>query len=138
MASTTAPVLLQTVITVCFRTECFTEIRKNYYKVLIPLHRRIQPIMFGGSKPPISVWVGLMPNAQRADSGGVVLGEGAANGIGGGASAAKRFSCILEVQNGLSWNLLGANLRGRHGPIAPLPLNPSMYLFGIQCSTVPV
>jgi len=89
MASTTAPVLLQTVITVCFRTECFTEIRKNYYKVLVPLHRQIQPIMFGGAKPPISVWVGPMPKGPRA--GEWCLGKGLPAGLGAEPRPLKGF-----------------------------------------------
>jgi len=40
------------------------------------------------------------------------------SGVGGGAPAAKRFSCILEEPDSLSWNLLGAKFGG-HGPLPP-------------------
>ena len=38
-----------------------------------PTHRQIHPIMLGAARPPILD----QGEAQRADSGGVVLGEGA-------------------------------------------------------------
>jgi len=41
--------------------------------------------------------------------------------------AAKRFSCILEAPDSLSWNLLG----GGHGPVA-LPLKSA---YGLGCAT---
>jgi len=40
----------------------------------------------------------------------------------GTATAAKRFSCILEAPGSLSWNLLGA----KFGKAMPLPLNQPM------------
>ena len=42
------------------------------------------------------------------------------SGIRDGAPAAKRFYCILEVPDGISWNLLGAKFAGR--PHHPPPL----------------
>jgi len=48
------------------------------------------------------------------------------------APVAKRFSCILEAPDGLSWNLLGAKFGGGHGPIArptPFPSSQSMASF---------
>ena len=35
--------------------------------------------------------------------------------------AAKKFSCILEAPDSLSWNLLGASSGGGHGPLPPPP-----------------
>ena len=43
------------------------------------------------------------------------------SGVWHGSPAANKFSCILEVVDGLSWNLLGAKLGGGHGPIASPP-----------------
>jgi len=40
--------------------------------------------------------------------------------VRGRAPAAERFPCILEVQYGVSRNLLGANSGWGHGPLAPL------------------
>ena len=40
-------------------------------------------------------------------------------GVRGGALAAKRFSCILEAPNGLSWNLLAAKFWGAMAPLPP-------------------
>ena len=70
---------------------------------------------------------GPKPEAQRAESDGGVLGEGklaphqlrglesaasSLSGVRGGAPAAKRFSCITEAPDSLSWNLLGPSSRG--------------------------
>ena len=46
------------------------------------------------------------------------------SGIRDGAPAAKRFYCILEVPDGISWNLLGAKFAGM-AP-SPPPFNPPM------------
>jgi len=46
-------------------------------------------------------------------------------GVRGGIPAAKRFSCILEAPDGLSWNLLRAQFGGM---VHWLPINPPMGL----------
>ena len=54
------------------------------------------------------------------------------SGIQGGALDSKKFSCILEAPDGLSWNLSEAKFGGG---IAPLPpLSPPMAV----CSTATV
>jgi len=72
---------------------------------------------------------GPKPEAQKAESGGGVLGGvwGSAvsspSAVGDGAPAARRFSCISEVPNCLSWNLLGSKFGRGEGTA---PLNPPM------------
>ena len=48
--------------------------------------------------------------------------------VRGGVPAAKRFSCILEAPDGLSWNLFVAKFGVGHAPSAP-PLNPPTPIF---------
>ena len=81
--------------------------------------------MLGGKPPIFGQGRGPNPEAQRTESGGGVLGEKAVSplpssyGVRGSAvispsdvrdksPAAKRFSCILEAPDCLSWNLLRA------------------------------
>jgi len=104
--------------------------------MIIRHHGQTQPIMLGGAKPPILCRVRPdrpKPEAQRAVSGGGVLEEGAASplptsyvggtvsfpsGVQGRAPAAKRVSCILEVPDSLSWNLLVPSLAS-YDPLSP-------------------
>jgi len=72
---------------------------------------------------------GPKSEAQRADSGGRVLGEAGSQSSGGallappaGSKAEPRplkgFLAFYRAPRGLFWNLLGAKFRG-HGSIAP-------------------
>jgi len=54
------------------------------------------------------------PLLQLGDLGSAV------SSIAGSGAAAKRFSCILEAPDSLSWYLLGAKF-GQVGGVAPLP-----------------
>ena len=42
------------------------------------------------------------------------------SGVRSGDLAAKRFSCILEAPDGLSWNFMGAKFGKEHDPLVPL------------------
>jgi len=57
-----------------------------------------------GSQPP--------PNQL----GGWGIAENSPSVVRGGALAARRFSCILQAPDSLSWNFLEAKF-GEHGPL---------------------
>ena len=75
----------------------------------------------GGSQPPPHQLEGL----QNVFSS---LG-----GVRGGASAAIRFTCILDTPDDFCWKLLRAKFRGRHGPSAPLPRLKSACVGAASC-----
>jgi len=84
------------------------------------------------------------PRPKGARAGGGVLREGQQapspptrgswvnavsfpSGIRDAAQAAKKFSCILDAPDGLSWNLLEPS-SGKAWTLAPFPLNPPTFL----------
>ena len=74
---------------------------------------------------------GVLREGQQAPSpptrGSWVNAISFPSGIQYGAQAAKKFSCILDAPDGLSWNLFGPS-SGRALTLAPLPLK-SAYVF---------
>jgi len=68
------------------------------------------------------------PLLQLGDLGSAV------SSIAGSGAAAKRFSCILEAPDSLSWYLLGAKF-GRVGGMAPCPLKSACAMHIVQPTT---
>ena len=63
---------------------------------------------------------GAKPHMSGQRRGVELLGSAASSrsGVQGGAPAAKRFSCILQAPDGLSWNFFGPS-SGGHYPLKP-------------------
>jgi len=91
-------------------------------------HRQIQPVMLGGvqgagaraeTQGPKGRERGVVFMGRGSQLGGMGNVVSSPSGIRGRAAAAKKFSCILQAPDGLSWNLLCAKFGGGHGPAHP-------------------